>query len=381
MGQRTGFWQRQRRSVAAVEVLAIASEPQVIGCRCQPLRRRARARALLAGCGALLVACTTATQAPIEQKSALPAAAHGQPGARMLPLGDAGATSPATHVVAAGETLHAIAWRYNLDYRDLIRWNQIGNPDLIRAGQSLRLRPPPAAAVTATALGSRAGAPPLQWQPLPSPAVAPAPTPTLAPTQASPPPGLSTANAAAAASVGARPPSTVPVNAAPLAALTPPARAGVTVKAPADSAVGALPPAAMVATPDAPAATAAGAGGPRWLWPTAGKVTPTESGGGGKGIDIRGTRGQPVTAAAAGTVVYSGSGLRGLGELIIIKHNDTFLSAYAHNEARLVQEGSHVNAGDTIARMGNSDSTDYMLHFEIRRNGKPVDPQQYLPAR
>ena len=85
--------------------------------------------------------------------------------------------------------------------------------------------------------------------------------------------------------------------------------------------------------------------------------------------------------AAAGTVVYSGSGLRGYGELIIVQHNDTFLSAYAHNEARLVKEGRHVDAGETIARMGNSDTTDVMLHFEIRRNGKAVDPLQYLPNR
>ena len=88
-----------------------------------------------------------------------------------------------------------------------------------------------------------------------------------------------------------------------------------------------------------------------------------------------------MLASAAGTVVYSGSGLRGLGELIIVKHNDTFLSAYAHNETRLVQEGAHVNAGDTIARMGNTDAADYMLHFEIRRNGKPGDPLQFLPGR
>ena len=80
-------------------------------------------------------------------------------------------------------------------------------------------------------------------------------------------------------------------------------------------------------------------------------------------------------------MVYSGSGLRGYGELIIVQHNDTFLSAYAHNEARLVQEGRHVAAGETIARMGNSDTTDVMLHFEIRRNGKAVDPLQYLPNR
>lgn len=121
--------------------------------------------------------------------------------------------------------------------------------------------------------------------------------------------------------------------------------------------------------------------GVRWMWPAQGKVSAADAGSVTKGIDIRGARGQAVKAAAGGTVVYSGSGLRGYGELIIIQHNDTFLSAYAHNEARLVQEGRHVDAGETIARMGNSDTTDVMLHFEIRRNGKAVDPLQYLPNR
>jgi lipoprotein NlpD len=117
------------------------------------------------------------------------------------------------------------------------------------------------------------------------------------------------------------------------------------------------------------------------MWPASGKASPAVSVSGVKGLDIRGTRGQPVKAAAAGTVVYSGSGLRGYGELIIVKHDETFLSAYAHNESRLAHEGSRVSAGETIARMGDTDSRDVMLHFEIRRNGKAVDPLQYLPRR
>jgi len=137
------------------------------------------------------------------------------------------------------------------------------------------------------------------------------------------------------------------------------------------------------ATPAAPARAAPEpTRGPlRWQWPAQGRTTRATSVSGSSGLDIRGDRGQPVKAAAAGTVVYSGSGLRGYGELIIVQHNDTFLSAYAHNEARLVQEGSRVDGGQTIARMGNTDAKDVMLHFEIRRNGKAVDPLQFLPRR
>lgn len=100
-----------------------------------------------------------------------------------------------------------------------------------------------------------------------------------------------------------------------------------------------------------------------------------------QGIDIAGTSGQPVRATAPGVVVYSGAGLVGFGELIIIKHNEQWLSAYGHNRKRLVNEGQNVKAGEQIAEMGRTGTTRDMLHFEIRYNGKPVDPQQYLPAR
>ena len=98
-----------------------------------------------------------------------------------------------------------------------------------------------------------------------------------------------------------------------------------------------------------------------------------------KGIDIAGAAGQPVTAGAAGKVVYAGTGLRGYGKLIIVKHNDTYLSAYAHNREILVKEGQQVAKGQKIAEMGNTDADQVKLHFEIRRQGKPVDPLRYLP--
>lgn len=155
---------------------------------------------------------------------------------------------------------------------------------------------------------------------------------------------------------------------------------------PPDRREGSAVPAAKSA---APAASAAVAGAPApapvsslaWRWPADGSIVATFAAGDPtrQGVDIAGNAGQPVRAAADGVVVYSGSGLVGYGELIIVKHNDQWLSAYGHNRARLVNEGALVKAGQQIAEMGRSGATRDMLHFEIRYNGKPVDPLQYLP--
>jgi len=120
-----------------------------------------------------------------------------------------------------------------------------------------------------------------------------------------------------------------------------------------------------------------------WSWPANGAVIGLFSSNNSlnKGIDIAGELGQPVFAASDGAVVYAGSGLRGYGELVIIKHNDTYVSAYGHNRRLLVREGQQVKAGQTIAEMGSTGTDRVKLHFEIRRQGKPVDPQQYLPKR
>ena len=151
-------------------------------------------------------------------------------------------------------------------------------------------------------------------------------------------------------------------------------------RAPVPSTAPVSPP--VVATPPRPTAPAA-AGAPAWRWPTSGQIIgrfvagdPTQ-----QGIDIAGNAGQAVIAAADGVVVYSGAGLVGYGELIIIKHNDQWLSAYAHNRKRLVAEGARIKAGDVVAEMGRSGAIRDMLHFEIRLNGKPVDPLQYLPPK
>ncbi|MBA5764266.1 peptidoglycan DD-metalloendopeptidase family protein [Vibrio sp. 404] len=119
----------------------------------------------------------------------------------------------------------------------------------------------------------------------------------------------------------------------------------------------------------------------KWLWPTKGRVIKNFSSGdqGNKGIDIAGQRGQSISSTAAGTVVYSGNALRGYGNLVIIKHNDKFLSAYAHNDQLLVKEGQSVKSGQKIATMGSSGTNSVRLHFEIRYQGKSVNPKRYLP--
>lgn len=128
-----------------------------------------------------------------------------------------------------------------------------------------------------------------------------------------------------------------------------------------------------------PAATAADQDG--WVWPVNGKLLGTFGQGGGKGIDIAGERNAPVLAAAPGKVVYSGEGLRGYGKMLIVKHADEFLTAYAHNQALLAKEGDWIKGGQKIAEMGDTDSDRVKLHFEVRQYGKPLDPLKYLPER
>lgn len=316
---------------------------------------------------ASVAGCASNYEAPIEQKPALPSASR--PASQTASRGAANGLAerdhptPALYVVASGDQLLTIAWRYGLDVRDLIRWNQITNPDLIVVGQTLRLRPlSPPPSVPSRAPSVSAAAPVLT--PLPAantasresvPTVSSPSRISMVPLTAAVPP-ISTAPNVAPVAAGM---STSPATLAPSSAATD-----------FDSDKG-----------GAADSVTANKEGVRWMWPTPGKVSAADASSATKGVDIRGVRGQAVKAAAAGAVVYSGSGLRGYGELIIIKHNDTFLSAYAHNEVRLVQEGRHVAAGESIARMGNSDASDVMLHFEIRRNGKAIDPLQYLPNR
>ena len=263
------------------------------------------------------------------------------------------------HTVQRGDTVYAIAFANNLDYREISGWNQLESADRILVGQVLRLTPPPGA---------------IEIKPfdaVPRPHARPLAEPPLLRTPQAVLLDYTEANWAQV--------SGTLKNADSLRAQT---RAGS--DGPAVAAV-APPVASPVVPPPAPAVAApvmsADATTESWLWPADGTLAGRFGAAGGKGIDIAGTRNSAVKAVAPGKVVYSGSGLRGYGQLLIIKHAGEFLSAYAHNETILVKEGDTVAAGQNIARMGDSDSDRVKLHFEIRRYGKPLDPLNYLPER
>jgi lipoprotein NlpD len=238
----------------------------------------------------------------------------------------------AVHVVQRGETLSKIAWQHRIDQQDLAVWNAIANPDELRVGQRLRLVPPRGYVAAAAAPPARAAGD-ANRQPTPA--------------RATIPPRTSPAARSAPA------PSSRPGSAPPQRAAVPPRS---------------TPPAAST-----PA---------RWSWPTDGAVVARYGTAGaiGSGIGIGGREGQPVRAAAPGRVVYAGGGLIGYGQLVIIKHDETFLSAYAYNSELLVTQGQDVARGATIALMGLGPDRQPRLHFEIRRDGTPVDPLLFVTA-
>jgi len=252
------------------------------------------------------------------------------------------ATPDGYYRVRRGDSLHTIAFKLGMDWRDLAEWNGIRSPYTIYPDQDLRLTEPP----------SRS-----------SGEVVTRPARTPAVTVSSDQPKTATApreEASQAPTTSAGKPPVPAVEAAGTAA-SPPGEA-----APAR-------PASAGPVRD-PAA---------WLWPTEGRLLSTFKANdpSRNGIEISGTEGQPIVAAATGEVVYSGSGLIGYGELIIVKHSDRMLSAYAHNRLRLVSEGQRVAAGEKLAEMGRDDRNKAMLHFEIRVNGVPQDPLKFLPRR
>lgn len=229
------------------------------------------------------------------------------------------------YVVRRGDTLFSIAFRYGWDYKALAARNQIPEPYTIRPGQTIRFdgRSNSTSSGVAVAPGT----------------VRPGVASTTTSTQTS-------ASGSVKTTVISKPVASVPSVSAP---------------------------------PEGPAGPA-----PKgWTWPSNGVLIGKFSSNGSlnKGIDIAGDLGQPVLAASDGSVVYAGSGLRGYGELVIIKHSDTYVSAYGHNRRLLVREGQQVKAGQTIAEMGSTGTDRVKLHFEIRRQGKPVDPLQFLPRR
>lgn len=330
-----------------------------------------------------IAACSTRGRAPIEDRSNARAPAPvAVPSPTPTPARPAAVEPegrPQTYTVKRGDTLHGIALDQGLDYRDLAAWNNIENVNLILVGQVLRVVPPgdaPAAVASGVQTMPLRSVPPVQPGDAASPHTA-APPPTAmtgsrnTETYKTQPKAVKEPYSEAAVRDMQRA-ATAP--AAVAAALPPPEPAPPPAVAPVE------PKPEPKASPKPAGSAPDDAEKLDWAWPAKGKVVAGFSEVGNlKGIDISGTAGQPVTASAAGKVVYAGTGLRGYGKLIIVKHNDTYLSAYAHNRDILVKEGQQVGRGQKIAEMGNTDADQVKLHFEIRRQGKPVDPLRYLP--
>ena len=290
----------------------------------------------------VLTGCASSgRKAPVEQRSvtgkppavAASAADAAAVAAEAKPLpGIDNAGKPGYYTVKPGDTLLRVALDSGQNWRDLVRWNNLDNPNLLEVGQVLRVVPP---AVDAAAVTPRA---------------------------------VANAGRVESRPLDARPAGTPAASAAATASAT----------APASSV-----PAVVVPTPPATEASAAARDGDdlAWAWPASGAVTAGFEEGRNKGLTIVGKAGDPVVAAGDGRVVYAGSSLRGYGNLVIIKHNEQYLSAYAHNQVLLVKDDQIVRRGQKIAEMGSTDAERVQLHFEIRRQGKPIDPARLLPPR
>ncbi|KAE9541501.1 murein hydrolase activator NlpD [Ursidibacter maritimus] len=268
-----------------------------------------------------------------------------------------------TYTVRKGDTMFLIAYIAGKDVKEIAALNNMKEPYQLNVGQTLKLgNPAPVAKETA------------QTEPAPAPQPVKPIEPEVTYTQAP--------NGTAYGSDGT---VTGPVKAG--TGIAPTTRPSVTAT------TGTVAPAVVATTPTIRATTpsanttsyeqAPAASSIKWQWPTQGRVISgfSSAEGGNKGIDIAGTKGQPIKAAAAGKVVYAGNALQGYGNLIIIKHNDNFLSAYAHNDTIKVDEQDNVSAGETIATLGSTGTNSNKLHFEIRYLGKSVDPTRYLPKR
>lgn len=279
----------------------------------------------LSGLSLLLGACslTQPHRAPVEDRTQPPSVAApvvAVPAPEPRAAAPTEPQRPSSYAVKPGDTLIRIALDHGIAWRDLARWNGLDNPNLIEVGQVLRVQAPPAGETGATrpVLPAKVEGRPLDAKAEPVKPVLPA----------------------AAASAGG-------------------------------------PAAAASVLP----ASAGAEGELAWSWPAQGQLLAGFDEQRNKGLAIGGRAGDNVLAAADGRVMYAGSGLRGYGNMVIIKHNDTYLSAYAHNQTLLVKEDQVVKKGQAIAEMGSSDTDQVKLHFEIRRKGKPIDPARLLPQR
>ncbi|QSI29968.1 peptidoglycan DD-metalloendopeptidase family protein [Variovorax sp. RKNM96] len=283
---------------------------------------------VIAGCS------TPRGPAPVEDRGTMTRAPGVTPGGSPITVDANGKPlqgienygKPGYYAVRPGDTIRRIGSETGQRWQDIARWNNLDNPDLIEVGQVLRVIPPS---------------------------------------------GSGTAVATAPAASGSEGAVTKPVTPPPVIAAVPGSGASTPVK----------PAAPVTASPASPGSGSSGDEDLGWIWPASGSLIAGFDEAKNKGYDISGKAGDPVLAAADGRVVYAGAGLRGYGNLIILKHNNTYLTAYAHNQTLLVKEDQSVQKGQKIAEMGNSDADRVKLHFEIRRQGKPVDPSRYLPGR
>ncbi|MEO5843591.1 MAG: peptidoglycan DD-metalloendopeptidase family protein [Caldimonas sp.] len=302
-----------------------------------------RRGALLLAAGLVAGCSLTPNRAPVEDRSPTPrttvaaaspaqSAASAAEAVKPAPV-DANSGKPGFYTIKPGDTLIRIGLDNGQNWKDLMRWNNLVNPNLIEVGQVIRIVPPGVDPTTATSRPVTTAR--IETRPLdakPGSAIVPQP-----------------AAASAAAASGA--------SAAPAAVRE------------------------ATAAPPAPAAQREGDDDVNWGWPATTAVSTPFDDARSKGLVFRGKPGDPVLAAADGRVVYAGSGLRGYGNLVILKHNTTDLTAYAHNQALLVKDDQTVKRGQKIAEMGSTDADGVQLHFEIRRQGKPIDPARLLPAR
>ncbi len=305
-------------------------------------------RSALLIAGVLVAGCAlTPNRAPIEERSGTPRAtvAAASPAqspasaaeAAPTPAVDTNSGKPGFYTVKPGDTLIRIGLDNGQNWKDLMRWNNMVNPNLIEVGQVIRIVAPgvdPSVATSRPVTTARVETRPLE--PRPGSAIVPSAGSSLTPATSIAP--VASAASAPAAPVREAPP---PVSATPREA---------------DDEV-------------------------NWAWPATAPVSTPFDDARNKGLVFRGKAGDPVYAAADGRVVYAGSGLRGYGNLVILKHNAVYLTAYAHNQTLLVKDDQAVKRGQKIAEMGSTDADGVQLHFEIRRQGKPIDPARLLPAR
>ncbi len=301
--------------------------------------------AAVLGASLLAGGCAPQRPAPVDDRRAPPTAQPRLPVLQPTPLPGSG---PRTYVVKRGDTLYSIALELGVDYRELAQANRLDDPSKLRLGQELRL--PASEERAAAQVGGTRPSRDIESRPL------------------SAAPGAAQPGAEAGMKTSPRA-LRLPYSEQNLASLSRGETRGETKPEPrAEPRPEAAKP-TLERDPDAI----------EFAWPARGRVLQAFSEPNNKGLDIAGKPGDPVLAAAAGRVMYTGTGIRGYGKLIVIKHDNNFNSVYAHNREILVKEGQNVTRGQRIAELGDTDADTPKLHFEIRKSGKPVDPARYLP--